>query len=87
MSGISKGIITGQQGLISAAKRQDRFKQSMRDAGLKPLTVWVPADQLADLKEMCAAMRNDDDLAVGPCISKKTKRFRSWRNPEDQDEE
>ena len=80
MAGVSKGIITGETGLIKAAQRQEKHRAAMIAAGYVQLNVWVPADQVADLKEMCKAMREDDDLAVGPCLSKETRRLTSWRN-------
>lgn len=84
MGGISRGILTGEENAIGTAKRQAKFKKTMTDAGYVQLNAWVPADQAADLKEMCAVLRKDDDLAVGPCVRKSTGRLTSWRNYEEE---
>jgi hypothetical protein len=51
---------------MTSAGRQARFRERQRQLGMIPVTVIVPAQTVADLQQIAAAMRAATHLVPGP---------------------
>lgn len=52
--------------MATSAERQRSYRAKMADAGLVPLTVYVPRDQQAAVYNLANRLCDDRNLEVGP---------------------
>jgi hypothetical protein len=61
-------------------ERQQAWAMQQRDAGLVPVTVWVPVACVPDLKRAAELIRADPELTIGRLTDRRTGRLRGLRS-------
>lgn len=61
--------------MATAAERQKAFRESQKQKGLVPVTVYVPVSEMGDIQIVARMLCENRDLVMGPCRDVKTGRL------------